>query len=114
MRSWAARSTVESGRPTGGRSSTPIRRGCWPDIDREGTLMTWYKAAWIPPLFAALDQRFPARDRASDGTIGDPAHQAEVSGHNPDDTPGVRAERSDADSKPEVRAADVTSALGDP
>lgn len=38
--------------------------------------------------------------------IGDPAHQSGVSGHNPDDTPGVQAELSDADSDPEVRALD--------
>jgi hypothetical protein len=38
--------------------------------------------------------------------IGDPAHQTGVSGHNPDDTPGVRAELIDADSDPEVRALD--------
>ncbi len=38
--------------------------------------------------------------------IGDLAHQANVSGHNPDDTPGVRAELTDADTDPEVRALD--------
>ena len=38
--------------------------------------------------------------------IGDLAHQGEVSGHNPDDYPGVRAELLDADSDPEVRAQD--------
>ncbi len=40
------------------------------------------------------------------GWIGDLAHQATVSGHNPDDTPGVRAELADADSLAEVRALD--------
>lgn len=38
--------------------------------------------------------------------IGDLAHQGEVSGHNPDDTPRVQAEQVDADSDPEVRALD--------
>lgn len=38
--------------------------------------------------------------------IGDPDHQSGVSGHNPDDTPGVQAELQDADSVPEVRALD--------
>jgi hypothetical protein len=38
--------------------------------------------------------------------IGDPAHMTGVSGHNPDDTPGVRAELTDADSDPEVRSLD--------
>lgn len=39
--------------------------------------------------------------------IGDNAHKLEVSGHNEDDTPGVRAEDQDADTKPEHRAIDV-------
>lgn len=72
-------------------------------------MTTWYKVAWIPPLFAAVDRIAPGRGHAEDGTIGDLAHATGVSGHNPDDTPGVRAERQDADSKPEVRAADVDS-----
>lgn len=38
--------------------------------------------------------------------IGDPDHQSGVSGHNPDDTAGVQAEMTDADSLPEVRALD--------
>jgi hypothetical protein len=72
-------------------------------------VVLWYKVAWIPPLFAAFDHVFPARGHAQDGTIGDLAHQSGVSGHNPDDTAGVRAEREDADTRPEVRAADVDS-----
>jgi len=40
------------------------------------------------------------------GWIGDLGHQGEVSGHNPDDYPRVRAELVDADSDPEVRALD--------
>lgn len=50
---------------------------------------------------------------------GDAAHQLEVSGHNEDDTPGVRAELQDADSVPEHRAIDImvrgpfTKAAGD-
>jgi len=39
--------------------------------------------------------------------IGDLAHQGEVSGHNPDDYPPLRAELSDADNKPEYRAKDI-------
>ena len=38
---------------------------------------------------------------------GDAAHAAGVSGHNEDDTPGVRAELQDADSKKEHRAIDI-------
>lgn len=39
--------------------------------------------------------------------IGDDAHKLEVSGHNEDDTAGVRAEDQDADTIPEHRAIDV-------
>lgn len=39
--------------------------------------------------------------------VGDAAHKLEVSGHNEDDTPGVRAEDQDADNIPEHRAIDV-------
>lgn len=69
--------------------------------------MSWVAVKWIPKLFDAFNARWPHRAKAQDGTIGDKAHQGETSGHNPDDTPGVSAERSDADTKPEVRSADV-------
>lgn len=39
--------------------------------------------------------------------IGDLAHQGSVSGHNPDDYTGVRAEMLDLDNDPEVRAIDA-------
>lgn len=39
--------------------------------------------------------------------LGDLAHQGTVSGHNPDDYTGVRAEMLDADTDPEVRALDL-------
>lgn len=76
--------------------------------------MAWVKTKWIDAFFAALNQRFPGRDRTTDGTIGDPKHATGTSGHNPDDTPGVKAERQDADTKQEVRAADVDADLRDP
>lgn len=66
-----------------------------------------YKAKWIPLLFDAINSQWPNRTKTQDGTVGDAAHRQQVSGHNPDDTAGVLAERSDADTKPEVRAADV-------
>lgn len=68
----------------------------------------------LAALRSGFDRRFPSRDRTSDGWIGDAAHQQEVSGHNPDDTPNVRAEYSDPDSTPEVRAIDVDRDLRDP
>lgn len=54
---------------------------------------------------------FPARDKTSDGWIGDAAHAATTSDHNPDDTAGVSAGQSDADTIAEVRAIDVDSDL---
>lgn len=67
-------------------------------------------AVLTPALVALRDGfnvAFPNRSKDSDGWIGDEAHQETVSGHNPDDTPGVRAEYSDSDTTPEVRAIDV-------
>lgn len=77
-------------------------------------MIIWYKAAWVDPMFAAFNALAPGRDHGADGTISNQAHRSEVTGHNPDDTPGVRAERTDADTKPEVRAADVDSDLRTP
>src|SRR3954468_3485257 len=79
-----------------------------------GALMGWVVTASLARLMADFRATFPNKSRASDGTIGDTAHQAETSGHNPDDTPGSLAEYSDADTKPEVRAIDVDNDLRDP
>ncbi len=66
-------------------------------------------------LKLSINERFPNRDKTSDGTWGDKAHQAETSGHNPDDTPGSKPEwNGDPDNAPEVRAEDVDSDLNDP
>lgn len=68
-------------------------------------------AADLAQLRHDFDEAFEDRETSSDGWIGDTAHQEEKSGHNPDDTPGVVAEYSDSDTKPEVRAVDVTAKL---
>ncbi|MGK5737283.1 hypothetical protein [Micromonospora sp. URMC 103] len=69
--------------------------------------MAWVVAPNIKALFASVNRLAPNRDKASDGTVGDLAHQQGTSGHNPDDMAGVRAERSDSDKVQEVRAGDV-------
>lgn len=77
-------------------------------------MTAWRLTHGLSNLLAQIDARFPDRDHTSDGTIGDAAHQAEVSGHNPDDTPGSKPEwNGDSDTIPEVRALDVDSDLHD-
>lgn len=62
-----------------------------------------------------FNARWPSRDGASDGAVGDYAHQQGDSGHNPDDTQYHNAEwDSDSDSKSEIRAIDVDNDLKDP
>lgn len=61
----------------------------------------WYLVPCLKTLFAEFDQIAPGRDHASDGSIGDAAHQAEKSDHNPD-------------SKGAVHAIDVDSNLNAP
>jgi hypothetical protein len=76
--------------------------------------MAWIVTPALARLMADFRTAFPNKDRSSDGTIGDAAHQAETSGHNPDDTAGSRAEYSDADTTAEVRAVDADDDLRDP
>lgn len=75
-------------------------------------MASWTLTRGLQNLRAQVDAAFPDRDKTSDGTIGDAAHQAETSGHNPDDTAGSRPEwNGDPDSTPEVRAWDMDSDL---
>ncbi len=77
--------------------------------------MAWTLTAGLTNLRNQVNQAFPQRDRSSDGTIGDTAHQANSSGHNPDDTVGSRPEwNGDPDNTAEVRAWDCTSRFNDP
>lgn len=72
----------------------------------------WKLTDGLANLRRQIDEAFPGRDRASDGTIGDAAHRTHASGHNPDDTPGSRPEwDGDPDSTPEVRSWDMDSDL---
>lgn len=74
--------------------------------------MTWKV---VPNLDEGRDQlnaRFPNRDKASDGSIGDTSHAAGASSHNPDKTGSP--EYRDGDSKDEIRARDFDKDLKDP
>lgn len=53
--------------------------------------MDWYLAPSLAVLRSEVDQRWPARSKASDGTIGDTAHQARTSDHNPNSRGAVDA-----------------------
>ena len=67
--------------------------------------MAWVLTRGLGTVRAEFNSVFPDRDKTSDGTIGDQAHQTSASGHNPDRT--GRAEYKDGDSLDEVRAIDV-------
>lgn len=59
---------------------------------------TAYEAASLRMLRNAVNTRWPKRDTASDGWIGDAAHRQRVSDHNPDPKTGVvRARDIDKD-----------------
>lgn len=47
------------------------------------TMSDWYEAPSLARLKTALNTRWPGRDHSSDGSIGDTAHQARRSDHNP-------------------------------
>jgi hypothetical protein len=74
--------------------------------------MAWVLTKQLQAWRDQVNHFFPNRDKTSDGTIGDTAHQAESSGHNPDLT--ANAEYEDGDSKDEVRAMDTDADTGNP
>lgn len=67
--------------------------------------MAWVLTKNLTKLRNEFNALGPNRDRSTDGSVGDLAHQTGYSGHNPDRT-GM-AEYSDGDSLDEVRAIDV-------
>ena len=71
----------------------------------------WVLIPCLKQLFAAFNSIAPNRDKASDGAIGDTAHQQEVSDHNPDETGSVPIH--DADHVNEVHAIDVDNNLNE-
>jgi hypothetical protein len=54
-------------------------------------MSAWRVANSLVTLRNQINSMFPGRNKASDGTIGDAAHQAQVSDHNPDKQGIVRA-----------------------
>ena len=60
-------------------------------------MAAWRPVAGITALRRQVDKRFPKRDKRSDGIIGDKAHQARASDHNPDARGVVHAVDIDAD-----------------
>lgn len=53
--------------------------------------MAWRVARSLNVLLTQLNEMAPNRNKASDGSIGDPAHSSRVSDHNPDANGVVRA-----------------------
>ena len=53
--------------------------------------MPWYLAPSLAKLRAEVNDRWPNRSKASDGTIGDRAHSARKSDHNPNARGSVNA-----------------------
>jgi hypothetical protein len=61
----------------------------------------------LKALRVEIDTLAPHRDRSADGDVGDKAHQAKSSSHNPDDTPGLKTPFTDSDNIPEIHALDI-------
>lgn len=74
-------------------------------------MASWVLIPALKSLFAEFDRIAPRRDKASDGSIGDLAHQKEISDHNPDETGSVPIH--DADHVNEVHAIDVDDDLNE-
>lgn len=72
-------------------------------------MASWHVVADLLKLRDEYDALGPHRDKGADGTIGDTAHQARSSDHNPDDTAGSLTPHTDTDTIPEVHALDVDS-----
>jgi hypothetical protein len=75
-------------------------------------MATWLLVPCLGQLRTELNRIAPNRDRSSDGTIGDSAHQNRVSDHNDDEV--GRVPIRDADSKHEVHAVDLDTDLREP
>lgn len=70
-------------------------------------MATWYLNPALTTMRAEVNAEYPNRDKASDGTIGDPAHQATDSDHNPDKDGTVDAWDMDVDLRVPNTAAEI-------
>lgn len=75
-------------------------------------MASWVLVPCLGQLRTELNRIAPNRDKTSDGTIGDAAHQQTVSDHNDDEV--GRVPIRDADSKHEVHAIDFDADLRTP
>jgi hypothetical protein len=73
-------------------------------------MVSWVLVPCLVALRSEFNALAPQRDKASDGSIGDAAHAASASDHNPDET-GNTYPFSDADNVNEVHAIDVDADL---
>ncbi len=75
-------------------------------------MANWELVPCLEQLRTELNQIAPKRDKTTDGTIGNAAHQKSVSDHNDDEI--GRVPIRDADSKHEVHAIDLDTDLREP
>jgi hypothetical protein len=75
--------------------------------------MSWKPAAAALTLRKQVDKRWPKRDRGADGIIGDKAHQARPSDHNPNARGYVDAIDIDADLLGKGKGRAVAQRLAD-
>jgi hypothetical protein len=59
--------------------------------------MAWHLAPSLVRLRGEINSKWPSRDKASDGSIGDPSHSARTSDHNPNSRRSVNAIDIDKD-----------------
>jgi hypothetical protein len=76
--------------------------------------MTYYLAPSLVKLRDQIDSRWPKRDKASDGWIGDASHQATKSDHNPDYANGGIVRAIDVDEDGIDTAVVLEAVLHDP